>query len=426
MLKRTRWSSERAGAPLDDRRRRREHERGPGAEERGAGKRADGADRDRASVVHLDRKRLAEADEHDERDQGEDIVAGAEQEPEHARPDSDRPTTKPTRSASRRESDRKRGPCTACVRGWRRSSGGIELDGRRQWLEVVARLRDRHQPRLAVARDRQRLGARVEHAVSALELRAVDGEVRLVDELVRVLAVAWDRRRRRSRPSRGSAGSRSRRRRRAPRPRADPLGDLQRLLRARLGKQDAELLAAEPRRDVVVAQLRAEDLGDALEHGVAGEMAVRVVDVAQEVEVGHDQRERTVEALRAHDLLVERDAEVARVEEPGLRVDARLGLELGHGERPVDQEHGGDRERDQPRVRVPERREHDAEGGEHELGREAVEREEARLADRVPVREQEHRSEHRVVQSDEDDRACEPGDGEAEARCSRPARPPAG
>ena len=41
---------------------------------------------------------------------------------------------------------------------------------------------------------------------------------------------------------------------------ADALGDLERLLRRRLGQQDAELLAAEARRDVVVAQLCAEDL----------------------------------------------------------------------------------------------------------------------------------------------------------------------
>ena len=68
----------------------------------------------------------------------------------------------------------------------------------------------------------------------------------------------------------------------------DALGDLERLLRRRLRQEDGELLAAEARGDVVVAQLPVEDVGDALEDGVAGEMAVRVVDVPEEVEVGHD------------------------------------------------------------------------------------------------------------------------------------------
>src|SRR5207344_835660 len=54
-----------------------------------AGERTDRADRDRAAVVHLDRERLAEADEHDEGDEREGVVVGAEQEPQHARSDSD-------------------------------------------------------------------------------------------------------------------------------------------------------------------------------------------------------------------------------------------------------------------------------------------------------------------------------------------------
>ena len=59
------------------------------------------------------------------------------------------------------------------------------LGRRRQRLEVVAVLRHGDEPALAVGGHQQRLGARVEDAVAPLELRAVDGEVGLVDELVR-------------------------------------------------------------------------------------------------------------------------------------------------------------------------------------------------------------------------------------------------
>ena len=322
--------------------------------------------------------------------------------------------TRPTRSA-RRRGQREEARTVHRVRSrmpplLRRN----HLDRGRQRLHVVARLGHRRQARLSVVRHSQRLGGGVEHPVPALELRAVDGEVGLVDQLVRVVAVPRirgdaDRDRRADGLARGldvegALGDLL----------ADALRDLERLLRARLREEDAELFAAEARRDVVVAQVRAEDLGDALQHRVPGEMAVRVVDVAQEVEVGHDQRQRPVEALGAHDLLVQGQPEVARVEEAGLRVDACLGLELRDRERAVDQQDRRDRERDQPRVCVPERRDDDAQRGQDELGGETVEGEEPGLADRVPVAEQEHRREHRVVQADEDDRADSAGNREAE------------
>ena len=65
-----------------------------------------------------------------------------------------------------------------------------QLDRGRQRLEVIAGLRHRDEARLAVDGNGQRLRGRVEDAVPALELGPVDGEVGLVDELVRVLAVA--------------------------------------------------------------------------------------------------------------------------------------------------------------------------------------------------------------------------------------------
>src|SRR5579884_4156135 len=119
--------------------------------------------------------------------------------------------------------------------------------------------------RAALGCHQQGLGARTEHAVPALQLCAVDREVSLVDELVRVEPVLReagdaDRDGRADRLRRGLdlelvLGDR------AP----DPLSDLERLLRRGLGQEDRELLAAESGRDVVVTQLGAEDLRDPLE-----------------------------------------------------------------------------------------------------------------------------------------------------------------
>ena len=184
----------------------------------------------------------------------------------------------------------------------------------------------------------------------------------------------------------------------------DALGDLERLVRRRLREQDRELLAAEPGRHVVLAELLAEDLRDPGEDRVAGQVPVGVVDVAQQVEVGHDQRHRPLEAARPAELVAERGREVARVVEAGLRVDARLGLELPDRERAVHQQERRERERGQPDVVAPEHREADAERGQDEVGREVVVGEEPRLAEREPAREAEHRREQDVVQPDEDDR----------------------
>ena len=275
--------------------------------------------------------------------------------------------------------------------------GGRERLGRRKRRDVLAVLDDRAQLRAALRREQQRLGARTDDAVAALELAAVHGEVGLMDELVRVEAVLRE------------AGDAERHRRAdrlggrldlelalgnlAP----DPLRDLHRLLRRGLRQQDRELLAAEARRHVVVPQLLVEDLGDPLEDRVACEVAVAVVDVAQQVEVGHDQRHRAVEARGARDLGRECRREVAGVVQAGLGVDPRLRLQLRNAQRAVDDDERRERGEDQPGVPVPERRERDAEDREHEVDRELLGAEEPRLTEAVPAAELQDDADENVV-----------------------------
>src|SRR5919108_2775718 len=135
----------------------------------------------------------------------------------------------------------------------------LYLRRRRNRHVVIAVVGNGDQPRGAVGRNEQRLGARAEHAVPALQLRAIDGQVSLVNELLRigtVLRIASD-------ANRDGGTDRLARRldveRTLRHPAAEPVGNLERLLRRRLRKQDRELLAAEARGDVVVAELRAED-----------------------------------------------------------------------------------------------------------------------------------------------------------------------
>ena len=53
-----------------------------------------------------------------------------------------------------------------------------------------------------------------------------------------------------------------------------PLGELGRLLDLVLGQHDRELLAADARDDELLARVRGERARDALQHAVAGRMAV--------------------------------------------------------------------------------------------------------------------------------------------------------
>ena len=404
-------------APLDRHACERERERGARSEQRRAREAAHGTHRDRAGVVDLERKCLADADERDDREKPEEILGRPRQDqPRDARADPGRADHRNHHPEPDREGEENRPVhrVWARVRATPALLRHLELLRRREGGVMVSVLGDRDEPRLALGRHQQRLRARAEDAVPALELGAVDREVGLVDQLVRIRSVLREA----GDADRDRGADRLARRldvERAVGDRAtNPLGDLERLLGRRLGQEDRELLTAEPRRHVVVAQLRSEHLRDSLEHGVAGEVAVGVVDVAEQVEVGHDQRQRTLEPLRATELLGEGRGEVTGVEEAGFRIDTRLRLQLRNAERAVDENQRRDRERNQPLVRLPEGVRRDAERGEHEVRRQVLDVEEPRLAKGESACEPEHDREVRVVDRDEDEAADDSRDAEPE------------
>ena len=238
--------------------------------------------------------------------------------------------------------------------GRRRKLGDGDGGGRGRRLRVDRLVGYRREPQRPFGRQEDRLRAGAQDAVPALELRTVDGEVGLVDELVRVGAV------------RGAAGHADRDGRADRLARrlhveplvgdgaADPLGDVEGLLRGRLREHDRELLAAEARGDVGVAELALEDAGDPVQDRVARQVPVGVVDLAQQIEVGHDHRQGRARALRAIELFPERGGEVARVEEPRLRVDARLLLQGRDAQGAMDEQEGRHGHRQEQRVPVPQ------------------------------------------------------------------------
>ena len=82
-----------------------------------------------------------------------------------------------------------------------------------------------------------------------------------------------------------------------------------------VGGEHRELLASHARGAVEAALRAADRIGHALQDGVAGGVAVRVVHALEAVEVADDQAERLVGAAGALELDVEDLLEAATVEQ---------------------------------------------------------------------------------------------------------------
>ena len=109
-----------------------------------------------------------------------------------------------------------------------------------------------------------------------------------------------------------------------PHGRADVIGDLARLVERAAEQQHAELVAAESCHGVRLADLLADQRGDAAQQAVAGDVAAGVVHRLEAVEV--QVAEHVGDVLLAHGLqrLLEAPLELAPVDEAGQRVVGRL------------------------------------------------------------------------------------------------------
>ena len=100
----------------------------------------------------------------------------------------------------------------------------------------------------------------------------------------------------------------------------DALGCAACLRRVGVGQDHGELVAAIACGHVRRAEGRADQLGGPREHTVAEEVAERVVDELEVVKVEHQHAQRSLAALRPHDLLAHPLVQVAVVEEAGERI----------------------------------------------------------------------------------------------------------
>ena len=98
-----------------------------------------------------------------------------------------------------------------------------------------------------------------------------------------------------------------------------------------LGEDQHELLAAVAADHVARPQVRAERLGDAAQHDVAGGVAVGVVDGLEVVDVDERDRQRALVAAGALDLGEQGGQQRAAVRDAGQAVDGREVLGLGEG-----------------------------------------------------------------------------------------------
>jgi hypothetical protein len=147
-----------------------------------------------------------------------------------------------------------------------------------------------------------------------------------------------------------------------------PLRDPQRRALVRLGQQDHEFLAAEPAGQVVIAHLLAQRGPQRTQHHVSGQVTIGVIDGLEVIDVYQGQRQRGAGPDRARDLRRRLGLPGARVEQPRLGVDARLGQELRVHHVPPGQQDGGDGENSQYRLDGDGHGNQDAEVDLNEVG----------------------------------------------------------
>src|SRR3954452_9593702 len=163
-------------------------------------------------------------------------------------------------------------------------------------------------------------------AIAATGLRGVECIVRSTDDRCRCIAVSrddGDTRGERDLQLQTGHGDRP-----SPHGVADALGGVARTLPAGLGKDDDELLAAVAAHDVDLTDLVADAVRDLHHDRVANRVAVRVVDLLEQVEVEHQDGQGAVEPAGALDLAGQGRLEEPVVSEPGEAVGDRQSLRL--------------------------------------------------------------------------------------------------
>jgi len=91
------------------------------------------------------------------------------------------------------------------------------------------------------------------------------------------------------------------------------------------GQQDRELVAADPRAHIVVADASTEPLGDGLQQLVAHGVAERIVDDLKPVEIEEQHRHLVAAAVGPHEFMLEAVEQQRPVTESGERVGECLG-----------------------------------------------------------------------------------------------------
>ncbi len=175
-----------------------------------------------------------------------------------------------------------------------------------------------------------------EHAVAALSLsfRLIHRGVRMAEEPIclDVLTV-----------SQGDANAGSDRNAAVPKPERGeqciehPLGDQSSLVRSvEIVNQDRELVTAETRDRVEIAQVRVETVSDCDQECVTGKVAEAVVHVLEAVEVNHHHRDVSTDPHSSAEGMFEPVVEQCPVRQTGERVVRRLVADLVQGTRPHD------------------------------------------------------------------------------------------
>src|SRR5258708_23413657 len=118
---------------------------------------------------------------------------------------------------------------------------------------------------------------------------------------------------------------------------SDLLSTKKRLLHGRLGDQDRKLLTTETGDDIVFAYYHLKNRSSSDQYLITGQVAICIVDVSEEIEIDHDDREGPIKTVGTLQFAGQLLHKIPVVEQSGHPIGFRLSLRGGDPQGPVDQ-----------------------------------------------------------------------------------------
>ena len=165
--------------------------------------------------------------------------------------------------------------------------------------------------------------------------------------------------------------------------------------------EHGELFAAKSGDYIIIAHRGLQGFGDSKQDFISGQVAVGVIDVTQQIKIGHQYRERTIEALCARQLVLQLVNEIGIIVQAGLGVYLGLALQCRYTQGVINQIDGCQEEQDGILIEIPDQEKTSAHYQQCQVDHQRQEVEDARLDEILATRQPDNDANHQMVEQHE-------------------------